>query len=465
MRKLPRYELGYDNLTGVAAFRHLFALVATFALACLLGSAREAAAVPSFAQQTGQPCATCHVGAFGPQLKAYGRDFKLRGYTASDGKPWRPPIAATIQTSFTHTQSAQSGGAARWFAPNDNFAVDQVSVYYAGRILPNLGAFIQTTYDGVTRTLQIDNVDIRYAREFSFGDSDYVGGLTVNNSPTVSDLWNSTPVWGFPYNQSALAPTPVATALIDGQLGQRVAGLGIYGLFADWIYAEVGLYRGLGREVLNATGIVPVSGAIRIEGLVPYWRFAVQHDWDRHMFEVGTYGLHAEVFPNGDRSAGATDKYTDIAFDANYQFVLDPDHVTSDMLSAHATLITERQTLDASRILSGSNPTGTLTTFKADLSYSFGATITPSVQYFSTWGSSNVNFYTSPGGPTIYKPNSSGVVAEIAYVPFGKPDSPIQWGNIRLAAQYVAYTQYNGVRSGASNNNALFLSVWLATHF
>ena len=111
------------------------------------------------------------------------------------------------------------------------------------------------------------------------------------------------------------------------------------------------------------------------------------------------------------------------------------------------------------------NPTGTLTTFKADLSYSFGATITPSVQYFSTWGSSNVNFYTSPGGPTIYKPNSSGVVAEIAYVPFGKPDSPIQWGNIRLAAQYVAYTQYNGVRSGASNNNALFLSVWLATHF
>ena len=43
-------------------------------------------ALPSFAQQTGQPCAQCHVGAFGPQLKPYGRDFKLFGYVSSDGR-------------------------------------------------------------------------------------------------------------------------------------------------------------------------------------------------------------------------------------------------------------------------------------------------------------------------------------------------------------------------------------------
>ena len=51
----------------------------------MLAGANPVAAAPSFAQQTGQPCAACHVGAFGPQLKQHGRDFKLNGYVASDG--------------------------------------------------------------------------------------------------------------------------------------------------------------------------------------------------------------------------------------------------------------------------------------------------------------------------------------------------------------------------------------------
>ena len=36
-----------------------------------------AAAVPSFARQTGMPCSQCHTLAFGPALTAYGRQFKL----------------------------------------------------------------------------------------------------------------------------------------------------------------------------------------------------------------------------------------------------------------------------------------------------------------------------------------------------------------------------------------------------
>jgi len=52
---------------------------------CLLGQWPEAAeAVPSYAVQTGQPCAACHVGAFGPQLRQLGRDFKLYGYVSND---------------------------------------------------------------------------------------------------------------------------------------------------------------------------------------------------------------------------------------------------------------------------------------------------------------------------------------------------------------------------------------------
>src|SRR5271168_808800 len=109
-------------------------------LSAWLGFATQALAVPSFADQTGQPCAACHVGAFGPQLKPYGRDFKLHGYTASDGQDHGLPLAFTTLESFSHTQAAQPGGAAPGFAANNNFALDQVSLYYAGRVTSWLGA-------------------------------------------------------------------------------------------------------------------------------------------------------------------------------------------------------------------------------------------------------------------------------------------------------------------------------------
>ena len=57
-------------------------------LAAMLASgflAGRAAAVPAFAEQTGQPCVGCHVGGFGPQLTPFGRAFKLGGYTL-DGR-------------------------------------------------------------------------------------------------------------------------------------------------------------------------------------------------------------------------------------------------------------------------------------------------------------------------------------------------------------------------------------------
>src|SRR5215469_18203908 len=81
-------------------------------------------AVPSFARQTGQPCATCHVGAFGPQLTQFGREFKMNGFVWNDGKS-HVPLAGMLQASFTHTSADQAGGAAPGFAPNDNPAIDQ----------------------------------------------------------------------------------------------------------------------------------------------------------------------------------------------------------------------------------------------------------------------------------------------------------------------------------------------------
>ena len=53
----------------------------TFVLLCLL-SAGEAFAVPSFARQTGLSCNVCHTNP--PELTAFGRNFKLKGYVLTD---------------------------------------------------------------------------------------------------------------------------------------------------------------------------------------------------------------------------------------------------------------------------------------------------------------------------------------------------------------------------------------------
>jgi hypothetical protein len=149
---------------------------------CLLtpGSAR---AVPSFARQTGEPCAACHIGAFGPQLTQHGREFKLNGYVWNDGGD-HIPLAAMVEASITRT-SVDQPGATPHFGPNDNVAIDQASLFVAGRITDNAGMFIQTTYDGIGRGLTWDNLDVRYADTAMLDGARLLYGVTLNNSPTA----------------------------------------------------------------------------------------------------------------------------------------------------------------------------------------------------------------------------------------------------------------------------------------
>ena len=112
--------------------------------------ATRANAVPAFAQQTGEPCTTCHIGGFGPQLTPFGRAFKIGGYTQTGGEGLasKIPLSAFVISSFTNTQAGQPGGAAPHFGDNNNAAFDQVSVFLAGRITDYAGGFVQGTYSG-----------------------------------------------------------------------------------------------------------------------------------------------------------------------------------------------------------------------------------------------------------------------------------------------------------------------------
>jgi hypothetical protein len=51
------------------------------------------------------------------------------------------------------------------------------------------------------------------------------------------------------------------------------------------------------------------------------------------------------------------------------------------------------------------------------------------------------------------------MIYEIAYVPWGKPDSPFPYINWRLALQYVSYFSFNGTTANARSNNNLYLSL------
>jgi len=175
-----------------AAIGFSLATAVMLGLLGVLATSGPVAALPSYARQTGQECAACHNGF--PELTPYGRLFKLNGYTFAGGTSNLPALAVMLVPSFTHTQAAQQPGAAEHFGPNNNIApIQSGSLFYGGTIAGNVGAFVQVTYDHVGRTFSWDNTDIRYAASTNVWGGELVYGVSANNNPTVTDLWNSTP--------------------------------------------------------------------------------------------------------------------------------------------------------------------------------------------------------------------------------------------------------------------------------
>jgi len=89
----------------------------------------HANALPSFARQTGYACSACHVQSFGPNLTSVGRNFKLNGYTQTDGRNNNIiPLSGMIRGSYTHTQHDQPDGAAPRFGRGCGGAEDTPGV-------------------------------------------------------------------------------------------------------------------------------------------------------------------------------------------------------------------------------------------------------------------------------------------------------------------------------------------------
>lgn len=426
----------------------------------LLACMPQAHALPSYARQTGQQCAACHNGF--PELTPYGRLFKLNGYTFSGGTSNLSPVAAMMVASFTHTGKDQPGGAAPHYAANDNPAFELAGLFYGGAIAPHLGTFAQATYDNVARHLSWDNLDLRYAGATDLYDRELILGLSLNNNPTVTDPWNSTPAWGYPFLASPLAPAPGAATLIEGGLAQQVLGLSAYGFWNRLLYAEVGAYRTLGKRTDTALGAT--SDGTRIKGLAPYWRIAAERQWGRNTLEVGTFGLAAELNPMRTTGFG-TDHVVDLGFDTQYQFLADRHRV-----SVEASWINENQTLTASQALgSASNSHNHLRSLHIKTSYFYKQTYGATVGYFRIDGSGDANLYGGLPSATN-SPDSAGWIGELDFIPFnhGGP-SFWPWLNVKFGLQYIYYDKFNGsgdnfdgMRRNARDDNTLYLFAWLA---
>lgn len=445
-----------------SAVRKALAFLLAFAAAMFVAS--RAAAVPAFAVQTGEPCQMCHVGGFGPQLTALGRQFKLQGYTLRTNK-FNIPFSAMAVASYINTAKAQEPPPAPHYSGNDNLTLDQFSIFFAGGFGQHFGAFVQTTYDGVARAWHWDNLDLRATTTLKIKGVDTLLGLSVNNSPTVQDPWNTLPAWGFPYTTSSLAPGPSASPLLNGSLAQTTLGVTGYAWINSAFYVEAGGYGSPGATSLRRLGVDPTSpGAIR--GTAPYGRFAYQRDIGPGTLELGVFGMRTEIYPGLDRSTGFTDRYTDLGVDGSYIATLG----SGDVVTVNTRYLHERQRLDATCALAEADvgcAGVNLNDARVDASYYWRNKIGGTIAVFNTSGSANPIAYAAN---RTFKPDSTGVTFQIDGTPFGGTDTPLgRRFNIRIGAQYTAYTEFNGATHdydglghNAGDNNTFRVFAWVA---
>lgn len=419
-----------------------------------------ALAVPSYARQTGVPCNVCHTSY--PGLTAFGRQFKLNGYVLSGEQQVQAPESAqmpgvsinqipnisVILQADEEYLSKPMGGASHWHATFPK----EFGVYYAGEIAPHLGSFLQLTYaqgEGVS----IDMSDLRYVRTFNLGGKPAIWGVDLNNMPTVEDVWNSTPAYGWPYVEGAMTPMPFISS---DTVMTNVLGVGSYLYWNNLLYGYVGVYQS-----------TPQGGSDGIHGPAPYFRVAVT---PLPELEVGAFGLFATrpcyttadpgaddpLAPSDTTACGSRGHVNDIGVDTQYQW----QPTEYSIYTVHGRYTHEAQTgLDRTYASNYAGPGNVSADFiNADVEWVYRHRWGLSAGVFGKWGEAST-YYNAVFGDdfrTTSKPNTFGETVQADYWP---------WQNVRLSLQYTVFNMFNGATSNyngmgrnAMDNNLLVLN-------
>lgn len=451
-------------------------LIVCFSLLAWLVPVGASHAIPAFARQTGQACVACHVSF--PELTPYGRMFKLSGYTI--GKRQELPLALMAQFGDTVVKNNRDDQGQKIVPKTNQPILSAASVFAGGKINDNIGGWIQWTYNNLAQDNSgtvghsgIDNTDLRVvgrSENIDQTDMRWLYGLTVNNNPTVQDVWNSTPAFGFPFTLPPNGIGAAAATLLDGALSQQVSGVGGYVYWNRSLYVELSGYRtadGFFSPLRAGQDIQTPGGVHRLDGVNPYWRVAYNREWGFNSLMLGAYGGQFHLYPDNTMPFTPTDRYTDVAIDAQFQHISNPHTYTFQFTRIHENqdyAASYPATLAGASIGVGptpANPHDILITDKFKATYYFERKYGATLALFRTHGTTDPGLY-GPGsvsGSANGSPNTEGYIVELDYLPMQ---------NLRLMLQYYGYSKFNGARinydgSGrpASDNNTLFANVWL----
>lgn len=408
-------------------------------------------ALPAFGRQTGMQCAGCHAGGQFPELTSFGRTFKMTGYAIGSASI---PLSAMGVASFTKSATPDQ---------DDAFAKDAValfqtgSVFVAGKITDKSGIFAQATYnnydsrDPVTGRWKgkwgSDNFDLRYADHVSLHGKDLILGLDLNNNPSVSDPWNTAPAW-IQYVPTQFGVTGPDAAPLVTQLGAQAAGLGAYAFWNSALYVEASGYRTANGAWSFLSQGTADADQLKLQGINPYLRVALTHDWGPHSAMIGMLAMNAEVYPDNLHPVGAATRYRDRGIDAQYQYAMGPDTVTAQLSYIRETIVHGDLTAVAA------NPVNQLRQLKLKTTYTYQARYGASLGYFSTTGSSDAVLYPDAAS----NPDTRGLTPELFWIPEQ---------HLRVGIQYFAYDRFHGAHNNydgsgrnARDNNTAFVYLW-----
>lgn len=449
--------------------------IAALAALLLLAGSRPAGAVPAFARQTDQPCTSCHIGAFGPQLTPFGIAFKMSGYTLTAGETSYPyiPLSAMLLTSFNNTADPVQKIVSPNYGTNNNYNLDQVSLFLAGALSSYAGGLIQMTYNGTSGSAFLDDSDLRLTHAFDVSTNEVRIGLDLNDGPTVQDPYNTLYHYAYPYASSAIAPAPVTAPIALSALAGNSLGITNYYWINQTWYFEVGGYKSLSATWDNALGESINNPPIgRIEGVAPYVRLAWQKIWGNNFLEVGGVLFGAALAEGGQLAPTlmpGTNDYYDYGIDMNYQYQ------SGNHTFAIATNLLQQQMNLGASYASGlaSKEWNNLTQFRIMGDYYYKNTYGFTLAFNDTFGSHDALLYAPAPivGSADGSPNYKALTAEIDWVPFGKSAETV-WDfekNLKIGLQYTAYFEFNGGTTNfdgyghnASGMNTLYLYAWLA---
>jgi hypothetical protein len=278
--------------------------------------------------------------------------------------------------------------------------------------------------------------------------------LAPGFAPAIDNLWPANAPWLTPF------AAPVFRSITDAGTADDDPGLpsfdigGYDAMWDDTTFSEIAAYGGLERDALRVAGMRALNGADGTSGDIPYGRLTLQREFQqgKHQLALSAYGTQVSVQPTAISGFG-DDGYTDVAVDGTWRWVAHPERSVSDTITAHGLVLHEGENLIASHAIFGTRSTDELMVFRGDVTWSWGANLAPTVQYFRITGSADpVRLGTLDGSP-----DSKGLIAEINYRPSDNPGSPLNWFDVRLSLQYVAYSEFDGSSRNASQNNTVLL--------